>query len=233
MKICLFGITGIPIGRHNVKDPRLDEADSLVEADKKTYVQVDIAEQKEITSADAIVASEESLFDLLLLDLEFIENRLTRNPGQEESGALLKAREILESGKPLRGNGLTNEQLAALSIHSFYTFKPVTVASKSELDNFDQFLVRVLNESGYTCFLTVGGKENRAWLIKQGMTAWEAAGVIHSDIQRGFIRAEIISYDDFIQFGGETGAKRAGKLRLEPKTYVMQPYDIVNFRFNK
>jgi ribosome-binding ATPase YchF (GTP1/OBG family) len=79
----------------------------------------------------------------------------------------------------------------------------------------------------------VGGKENRAWLIKQGSTAWEAAGTIHSDMQKGFIRAEIIGYGDFIVAGGETEAKRAGKQRLEIKTYVMQDYDLVNFRFTK
>jgi hypothetical protein len=79
----------------------------------------------------------------------------------------------------------------------------------------------------------VGGKENRAWSIRRGATAWEAAGVIHTDIQKGFIRAEIIGYEDFIAAGGETQAKRAGKQRLELKNYVMQDYDLVNFRFNK
>ena len=63
--------------------------------------------------------------------------------------------------------------------------------------------------------------------------AWEAAGSIHSDIQKGFIRAEVISYEDFIQAGGETEAKRAGKLRLETKNYVVRDFDLMNFRFNK
>ena len=70
-------------------------------------------------------------------------------------------------------------------------------------------------------------------MIRRGATAWEAAGAIHSDIQRGFIRAEVISYADLVAHGGETGAKRAGCQRLEGKTYVMQDYDVVNFRFNK
>ncbi|HTT57896.1 MAG TPA: DUF933 domain-containing protein, partial [Opitutaceae bacterium] len=83
------------------------------------------------------------------------------------------------------------------------------------------------------CYLTVGGPENRAWLIKRGMTAPEAAGVIHTDIQKGFIRAEVISFADLIADGGETQAKRANKLRLETKTYVVQDYDVINFRFNK
>jgi hypothetical protein len=93
--------------------------------------------------------------------------------------------------------------------------------------------LRTFAESGYISFLTVGGKENRAWPIRAGMTAWEAAGTIHTDIQHGFIRAEIISFTDLVAAGGETQAKRAGKLRLELKTYVMQDYDVVNFRFNK
>ena len=71
----------------------------------------------------------------------------------------------------------------------------------------------------------------RTW--KQGATAWEAAGTIHTDIQKGFIRAEVISFADFLAAGGETQAKRAGKQRLEQKQYVVQDYDLMNFRFNK
>src|SRR5436190_874222 len=148
MKISLFGIQGIPLGKHNVKDPRLDQAHKLVEAQKKTYAQVDVVEEAELAAPDAL-------------------------------------------------------------------------------------LVRAFQAGGYISFLTVGGKENRAWPIRKGSTAWEAAGAIHTDIQKGFIRAEIISFDDFIQAGGETQAKRAGKLRLETKPYVVQDYDLVNFRFNK
>jgi ribosome-binding ATPase len=94
-------------------------------------------------------------------------------------------------------------------------------------------MVRALKEGGYISFLTVGGKENRAWPIRAGLTAWEAAGTIHTDIQKGFIRAEIVRFSDLIEAGGETQAKRAGKQRLELKTYVMQDYDVTNFRFNK
>jgi ribosome-binding ATPase YchF (GTP1/OBG family) len=106
-------------------------------------------------------------------------------------------------------------------------------ASNTELENFDSLLVRAVKESGYICFLTVGGKENRAWAVRKGITAWEAAGSIHSDLQKGFIRAEIISFEDLVQAGGETQAKRAGKMRLEQKDYVMQDCDITNFRFAK
>jgi len=81
-------------------------------------------------------------------------------------------------------------------------------------------------------FFTVGKEENRAWTIKKGMTAPEAAGVIHSDLKRGFIRAEVIAYDDFIEFGSEVACKEHGKLRLEGKEYVVQEGDILHIRFN-
>lgn len=81
-------------------------------------------------------------------------------------------------------------------------------------------------------YFTAGEKEVRAWTIPIGATAPQAAGVIHTDFQRGFIRAEVISYEDFVACKGEQGAKEAGKLRLEGKEYVVQDGDVVHFRFN-
>ncbi|MDM1545716.1 MULTISPECIES: redox-regulated ATPase YchF [Ignatzschineria] len=81
-------------------------------------------------------------------------------------------------------------------------------------------------------YFTAGVKEVRAWTIKKGSTAPQAAGVIHTDFERGFIRAEVIAYDDFVEFGGENGAKEKGKMRLEGKDYIVQDGDIIHFRFN-
>ena len=81
-------------------------------------------------------------------------------------------------------------------------------------------------------FFTVGPKEARAWTVRRGAKAPEAAGAIHTDFQRGFIRAETIAYTDFVACNGETGAKEAGKARLEGKEYVVQDGDILHFRFN-
>ncbi len=97
-------------------------------------------------------------------------------------------------------------------------------------------LARVIR-SGYALlnlltFFTVGPKEARAWTVHQGAKAPEAAGEIHSDMQRGFIRAETIAYDDYITLNGETGAKEAGKLRQEGKEYVVQDGDCLHFKFN-
>lgn len=85
---------------------------------------------------------------------------------------------------------------------------------------------------GLQSYLTAGEKEVRAWTIPQGATAPQAAGVIHGDFERGFIAAQVIDYNDLIAAGSEQAAKAAGKVRTEGKTYVMQPDDVVEFRFN-
>jgi GTP-binding protein YchF len=85
---------------------------------------------------------------------------------------------------------------------------------------------------GLQTYLTAGPKEARAWTIKQGWTAPQAAGVIHTDFQRGFIKAEIVSYEDLVATGSMNDAKAAGKVRMEGKEYVMRDGDVVEFRFN-
>lgn len=85
---------------------------------------------------------------------------------------------------------------------------------------------------GLETYFTVGPKEARAWTLLKGSTAPQAAGVIHTDFEKGFIRAEVIAYADYIQYKGEAGAKEAGKWRLEGKEYIVQDGDVMHFRFN-
>ncbi len=88
------------------------------------------------------------------------------------------------------------------------------------------------NLLGLQTYFTAGVKEVRAWTVSVGATAPQAAGVIHTDFEKGFIRAETMAYDDFIQYKGEAGAKEAGKLRVEGKDYIVQDGDVLHFRFN-
>jgi GTP-binding protein YchF len=85
---------------------------------------------------------------------------------------------------------------------------------------------------GLQTYFTAGEKEVRAWTVKKGATAPQAAGVIHTDFERGFIRAETVAYDDYIKYRGEAGAKEQGKLRLEGKDYIVKEGDVLHFRFN-
>jgi GTP-binding protein YchF len=106
----------------------------------------------------------------------------------------------------------------------------------SELGIEEPGLNRVIragyNLLGLQTYFTAGPKEARAWTIKTGLTAPQAAGVIHSDFEKGFIKAEVIGFDDYIKYHGESGSKSAGRLRLEGKEYIVQDGDVVHFRFN-
>lgn len=101
-----------------------------------------------------------------------------------------------------------------------------------EEDALQELIKAAYKTLGLQSFLTAGKKEVRAWTIKQGATAPEAAGAIHSDFERGFIAAEVMKYDDLKELGSEQSVKAAGKLRTEGKTYIMQDGDVVEFRFN-
>jgi GTP-binding protein YchF len=96
----------------------------------------------------------------------------------------------------------------------------------------EQIIHKGFDKLGLMSYFTAGVKEVRAWTIKKGTTAPKAASVIHNDFEKGFIRAEVISYEDFIKYKGEQGAKEAGKMRLEGKDYIVQDGDIMHFRFN-
>ena len=106
----------------------------------------------------------------------------------------------------------------------------------SELGLQESGLDRLIRSSyeqlGLLTFLTSGAKETRAWTIPTGATAAQAAGSIHSDMERGFIRAEVVSYEDFVELGGEAGARNAGRLRSEGKDYTVKDGDILHIRFN-
>ena len=106
----------------------------------------------------------------------------------------------------------------------------------NELGLGETGLARII-QAGYglldlITFFTAGPKESRAWTTHKGATAPNAAGEIHTDFEKGFIRAETIAFDDFVSCGGEGGAKEAGKLRLEGKEYLVKDGDVLHFRFN-
>lgn len=120
-------------------------------------------------------------------------------------------------------------ELSELSIEDRINYLKELGMEKSGLERVIQKAYETL---GLQSYYTAGVKEARAWTIHQGDTAPQAAGVIHTDFERGFIMAEIVGYDDFVKYNGWSGAREAGKLRHEGKDYPMHPDDIVEFRFN-
>jgi len=186
--------------------------------------------------------------------------RLTKPKDHEEEKALQRAQ--LLSAKPvLYVCNVDESEAASGNAHSERVFDRaksegaqavvISAAIEAEIatlpaDERDAFLSDLgLHETGLNrmihaayallgliTFYTAGPKESRAWTVHKGAKAPEAAGEIHTDFERGFIRAETIAYDDYIELGGETGAKDAGKMRSEGKDYVVQDGDVMLFRFN-
>ena len=167
---------------------------------------------------------------------------------------LLTAKPVLYIAN-IAENGFTDnpllEQLREIAAQEGAEVVPVCAAIEAELAELDEadkaeFLAdyglsepglnRVIHAAysllGLETYFTAGPKEVRAWTVRAGATAPQAAGVIHSDFERGFIRAEVIAYADYLTYGGEAGAREAGKWRLEGKEYVVQEGDVMHFRFN-
>ncbi len=143
--------------------------------------------------------------------------------------AMVEARAAREGAKAVAISAKIEAEIAELA--------PAERAEFLEtLDLAEPGLNRLIHEAyallGLQTYFTAGPKESRAWTIPIGATASEAAGVIHTDFEKGFIRAETIAYDDYVRLGGEAGAREAGKLRSEGKDYVVRDGDVMHFRFN-
>ncbi len=153
------------------------------------------------------------------------ENGFTDNPllAQVEAHASQEGAEVVPVCAALES------EIAQLDAAERAEFLAELGLSEPGLDRVVRGTYRLLN---LQTFFTAGPKEVRAWTVRKGATAPRAAGVIHTDFQKGFIRAEVIAFDDFVACGGEQGAKDAGKWRLEGKEYVMHEGDVVHFRFN-
>lgn len=121
------------------------------------------------------------------------------------------------------------QELSTLEDAEKQEYLEMSGITESGLDSIARVCYKIL---GLETYFTSGPKESRAWAFKKGMSAPEAAGIIHSDFQRGFIAAEVISYADFIEHKGEQGAKQAGKWRQEGKEYKVEDGDVILFRFN-
>ena len=232
--------------------------------------------------------------ELALADLESVEKVLQRAERSAKTGdkeariraeILGRVRAGLDSGKPARALGLSDDDKLAVRDLFLLTLKPVMYVANVLEDGFennphldavraraveegaevvpvsaaieeelsqledadrDTFLAdlglaepglnRVIRAAykllGLQTYFTAGVKEVRAWTVKAGSTAPQAAAVIHTDFEKGFIRAETIAYDDFLKYRGESGARDAGRLRLEGKEYRVQEGDVLHFRFN-
>lgn len=221
---------------------RLEKAEKSLKADKKFQFEIDLLEKikkslEQGKSARTLELNEEEqelIKDSFLLTLKpilYIANVAENDIANKENEYVKKVIEYAkqENAKVIPLCVKIEEELSSLDKDDKYEMLEALGLQESGLDKVIKASYDLL---GLMSFLTAGKPEVRAWTIKKGTKAPDAAGKIHSDIQRGFIRAEIVSYEDLIKEGSMNAVKEKGLLRSEGKEYIMQDGDIVLFRFN-
>jgi ribosome-binding ATPase YchF (GTP1/OBG family) len=234
MKIGIMGTDIFSQGKANLVDERIKTLKQMFNSAKEVYIQVDIViDEGKIFETDGIICPENKKLDIVVSDMEFVETRLGRSGDDAEKGLLNRFKEHLDREGLLFELSLTEEEKKIISGYSLLSIRPVLLALAQDLENKEKLLLKAYAFFGYISFFTAGDKDAHGWSIKKGATAWDAAGAIHSDIQKGFIRAEAASYQDLIADGGLSKARSNNHLRLEMKEYVVQDGDYLLIRTNK
>ena len=221
---------------------RIDRASKLAKGDKK-YLQEEEAFKKvrqTLESGNRAILTELSdeekamVKDAFLLTMKpvlYVANVAEDDIGKEENNYVKLVRDYAKN---------ENSEVVVLSAKLEEELSSLDGADKEEMltamgidePGLDKVIKKSYSLLGLISFLTAGKKETRAWTIKKGTKAPQAAGKIHTDFERGFIKAEVISYDDLVKSGSYVKAKELGLIRLEGKDYVMQDGDVVEFKFN-
>jgi len=215
---------------------------------KKAHRPEDVSERELFSRLKEGLEAEQPLREI---ELSVEEQRCLRNYSLLSEKPLLLAINLGETQLREAAAFLERSGLAALANRPHVQLCPISAPIEAEMTRLDAAdarafredlglsepgLDRVLRASyallGYVSFLTVGEDECRAWTIRSGTRAQEAAGAVHSDIERGFIRAEVVSYDDLVRAGSMAAAREKGWLHLEGKDYLVRDGDVVHFRFN-
>jgi GTP-binding protein YchF len=211
---------------------KANDKDALARRPVLQKVQAVLNEGKPARSADLDDDEKALLRDLFLLTLKPLmyianvkEDGFTNNPHLDK----VRERAAAEGAEVVPVCAAIEEELAQLDDADKLAFLADMGLDEPGLDRVIRAGYKLL---GLQTYFTAGEKEVRAWTVRRGSTAPQAAGVIHTDFERGFIRAETIAYDDYVKYKGEAGARDAGRLRLEGKEYVVQEGDVLHFRFN-
>jgi hypothetical protein len=234
MKIGIVGTDIFTQGKTSLADERVKALKAMFNSAKEVYIQLDmITDEEKLVEADGIIAPDTAKLDLVVHDIEFVETRLGRVEDPKEKELLTKFKDQLDKEALLCDLTLSDEEKGLISGHSLWTIRPVYLAKPEELQDKNKLLFSAYARFGYISFFTAGDKDSHAWSIKSGATAWDAAGAIHSDIQKGFIRAEVTGYKELISDGSISKARSNNHVRLEMKDYPVQDGDYLVIRTNK
>lgn len=228
MKIGFTGLD-IPEGKTKYIDSKLR---ALAEKDKPNKVSPYFAEfiRDEYIQSDVIVILKDNLLDLLILDMDKIETRLQRSADEKEKEPLQRCLSALEEETPLCEMDFNDDELEILNGISPHSMKPVLVLDR-EID-INEIISLALEKAGYLFFYTSGPTESHAWLVNKDSDIVTCAGQIHSDLARGFIKADIVKFDDYLKSHNFKECITKGIAKLVDRDYIIQPGDVIEIRFS-
>jgi hypothetical protein len=229
MKIAVIGLD-FPLGKRALPDERLEKLKSIFHVQRTTEIQIEFSDDSLAGEADGIICEKKSKLDLIIGDLEIVERRLSAGEGDQD--LFLRCKEALEKETALNEVPFSDNQRQALQGINLVTLKPVTFVDQESMPPVPELMRLAFSNCQQISFFTVNERELRAWSLKKGASVYEAAGLIHSDIQRGFIKAEVVGFEDLIKAGGLNQAKTKGLLMIQDRDYIVKDGDLVKIRFN-
>ncbi|HAY20668.1 MAG TPA: hypothetical protein DCY27_00560 [Desulfobacterales bacterium] len=228
MKVCTVGLDLLE-GKVKYHDDKFMELVKKCDPLKVTPFYVEFI-RDDLVHADAFVVSAEKVLDLLILDMEKLEGRRDRTEDAGEKALLSRCLEGLEMEVPLCDLALAPEELALIKTLAPLSLKPTLVMG--ELLAVNEIITRVLAKAKMVFFYTVGKKEVHAWPVHYHADIVTCAGKIHTDLARGFIKADIVKYDDFVNVFNMQEARAKKLVHLVDRDYHIEDGDIVEIRFN-
>jgi len=228
MKICQIGFDRFE-GKVKYQDERVITLDQKLSPYKITPFYVEFT-CDDFSQCDGFLVAQERIWDLLILDMEKLEARLDRTTDEAERQLLKKCLSYLEQEVPLCDAPFTDAELTSLKALGPLSLKPTLVAAAAP--ELNDAITRLLEKCGIIFFYTADKKEVRSWPVPRKSDIVTCAGKIHSDLARGFIKADIVNYDDFLQVFNMQEARNKGLVKLVDRDYTIHEGDIVEIRFN-
>lgn len=226
-----IGFTGIDLQEGKIKynDENLI---ALEKKDNPKKVSPFFAEfiRNEYIQTEVIIAQKNKILDLLIPDIEKIENRLARITDNTEKELMTKSLEFLEKETPLCDAQINEKEKEFLKSAALISIKPIVKVEGNE--DINTIIAMALEKANYMFFYTAGPKEVHAWLVKRASDIVTCAGKIHTDLARGFIKGDVVTFDDYMKCHNFNECKSKGLAKLVDRDYIVQPAEIIEIRFN-
>ncbi len=232
MNIAIIGLENFPKNKVKIPDERLKVLQKMFKSKEIVPASVFFLGQERIKDCEGIICAESKKLDLIVEDMDFLDRKLSSGGDVKDKSLFEKALSWLEQEHFLyegfEKGIFSKEEFLRLREYPFITVLPfIVLQDEAQLLDLPPMW---WHRFGRAIFFTAGPKDSHAWLFRIGQTALDCAGIIHTEIARGFVRAEVVNYDVLVECGSLSAVRQMGKLRLEGKDYLMQEGDWVLFR---